>query len=95
MSDSKKYTAITAMSCSTSLRDILPPETLADLLSGKQSLEKQWVPHITVLFSEISPNLLALTLKENNLTYEDAKKLYKCLPPVFQYRPLQEVTINE
>lgn len=91
----KKYTLSTAMSCSTSLKEIMPPETLVDLLSGKQPLDKQWVHHITVLFSEIPPVYLAHTLAENDLSYEDAEKLYACLPPVLQYRPIQEVSINE
>lgn len=95
MENSKKYTTSTAMSCSTSMKEIMSPETLVNLLSGVQPLEGQWVHHITVLFSEIPPEYLAHTLKENNLTYTDAEKLYESLPPVLQYRPIQEVVINE
>lgn len=84
------YTESSAISCNTSYKQEITPETLVGILSGEISSEG-WQAHLETFFNELPKPYILGVMKENDLSMEQLKKIFETLPEVFQEKNFKEI----
>jgi len=78
---------------SISLKAIIPPQVLIDILKGHAPIG-DWEPYLGVFFGECPAKVIYGVVKENDLTRQDMEKCYQSLPKGYQAPHFMEICQN-
>jgi hypothetical protein len=88
--DKKSATFNACILSSISLKEIIPPQVLVNILKGLEPLG-DWEPYIGVFFGECPAKIIHGVVKENGLTKQNLDQCYQSLPVLYQTPHFEEV----
>jgi hypothetical protein len=93
-SDADKSITYTAcILASISLKEIIAPRMLVDILKGHEPIG-DWEPYIGVFFTECPAKIVGGVVEENDLTMQNLEKCWQNLPKPYQTLHFKEVCLH-